>query len=245
MGIFRSRSAGMGWSMYAPGQEGFAPEWQSSALRSPVPQVGFAVLRQRDGEISRLKGREFSRPGDQFRQVDLRRRLIQIHPQSIPTADAMAVTITMALTAATIDPVKFVADSQNPDEEIYLAAQIALREMVVAMPLEDFIGARIDLEPVLVAAQAAARNVGVEVSSILLKDMNLPREYSGALQESIVAKIQAETDLERARNEVKTTRARLASAKVLEQNPILAKIRMLEALPPGSTIEVREGDSKA
>ncbi len=148
MGIFRSRSAGMGWSMYAPGQEGFAPEWQSSALRSPVPQVGFAVLRQRDGEISRLKGREFSRPGDQFRQVDLRRRLIQIHPQSIPTADAMAVTITMALTAATIDPVKFVADSQNPDEEIYLAAQIALREMVVAMPLEDFIGVRIDLEQI-------------------------------------------------------------------------------------------------
>ncbi|BAU97425.1 hypothetical protein N24_3163 [Corynebacterium suranareeae] len=59
-----------------------------------------------------------------------------------------------------------------------------------------------------------------------------------------MAKIQAETDLERARNEVKTTRARLASAKVLEQNPILAKIRMLEALPPGSTIEVREGDPK-
>ena len=245
MGIFRSRSAGMGWSMYAPGQEVFTPEWQSFTLRSPAPQVGFGVLRQRDGQISRLKDREFSRPGDKFRQVDLRRRLIQIHPQTIPTADAMSVTITLAITASTVDPVKFIADSQNPDEEIYLAAQIALREMVVAMPLEDFIGVRIDLEPVLVAAQAAAKNVGVEVSSILLKDLNLPREYSGALQESIVAKIQAETDLERARNEVKTTRARLASAKVLEQNPILAKIRMLEALPPGSTVEVREGESKA
>ncbi|ANE05171.1 slipin family protein [Corynebacterium crudilactis] len=244
MGIFRSRSAAMGWSMYAPGQAVPVAEWQSSAVRSPVPQVGFTVLRQRDGEISRLKGREFSRLGDQFRQVDLRRRLIQIHPQSIPTADAMSVTITLALTASTLDPVKFIADSQNPEEEIYLAAQIALREMVVAMPLEDFIGVRIDLEPVLAAAQAAAKNVGVEVSSVLLKDLNLPREYSGALQESIVARIQAETDLERARNEVKTTRARLASAKVLEQNPILAKIRMLEALPPGSTIEVRDGDSK-
>ncbi|BAU97426.1 hypothetical protein N24_3164 [Corynebacterium suranareeae] len=176
MGIFRSRSTGpgMGWSMYAPGQEAFAPEWQSSVLRSLAPRVGFAVLRQRDGEISRLKNREFSRPGDSFRQVDLRRRLIQIHPQSIPTADAMQVTITMALTASTIDPVKFVSDSQNPDEEIYLAAQIALREMVVAMPLEDFIGVRIDVESVLAAAQAAAKNVGVEVSSILLKDLNLP-----------------------------------------------------------------------
>ena len=36
-----------------------------------------------------------------------------------------------------------------------------------------------------------------------------------------------------------TRRARLASAKVLEQNPVLANIRMLEALPPGSTVEVR------
>lgn len=237
MSIFRSRSVDRGWTMYSPLSS--APGWQSASLRSPVPQAGHAVLRQREGEIVRLRTREFSRPGDRFLQVDLRRRLIQMHPQSIPTSDAMTVTITLALSARTVEPVSFVSDSQGPDEEIYLAAQIALRELVAGLPLEAFIGTRIDLAQVLTAAQEAAVAVGVEVATVLLKDVSLPGEYSSALQEALVSKVKAETDLERARNEVKTTRARLASAKVLEQNPVLAKIRMLEALPPGSTIEVR------
>ena len=197
------------------------------------------MLRQRDGKITRLNAREFSRPGDRFRQVDLRRRLIQLHPQSIPTADALTVTITLALSARTVDPVSFVSAAQGPDEEIYLAAQIALRELVAELPLEAFVGARIDLAPVLAAAQKTAAGVGVEVATVLLKDISLPSDYARALQESLVSKVKAETDLERARTKVKTTRARLASAKVLEQNPVLAKIRMLEALPPGSTVEVR------
>lgn len=237
MGIFRSRSADHGWTMYAPLSGGGA--WQQSSLRSPVQQAGHAVLRQRDGEITRLSAREFSRPGDRFRQVDLRRRLIQLHPQSIPTTDAVTVTITLTLSARTVDPVSFVSDAQGPDEEIYLAAQIALRELVAGLSLEAFVGARIDLAPVLAAAQETAAGVGVEVATALLKDVSLPADYASALQESLVSKVKAETDLERARTEVKTTRARLASAKVLEQNPVLAKIRMLEALPPGSTVEVR------
>lgn len=223
--------------MYSPLSDG--PGWQPAALRSPVPRAGHVVLRQRAGETTRLGTREFVRPGDRFLQVDLRRRLIQVHPQSIPTADAMTVTITLALSARTVDPVAFITDSQGPDEEIYLAAQIALRELVAGLPLADFVGTRIDLTPVLATAQQAAEAVGVEVATVLLKDISLPREYSAALQEALVAKVRSETDLERARTEVKTTRARLASAKVLEQNPVLARIRMLEALPPGSTIEVR------
>lgn len=237
MPIFRSRRADFGWSMTGPMTGG--ARWQASVLRSPVPQPGYAVLRQRDGEIIRLQGRELSLPGDLYAQVDLRRRLIQMHPQSIPTADALTVTITLALAVRTTDPVALIGASQGPNEEIYLAAQIALRELVAGLGLEAFVGTRIDLETVLAASQEAASAVGVEVTNVLLKDISLPTAYSAALQEAAVSKVQSETDLERARNEVKTTRARLASAKVLEQNPVLAKIRMLEALPPGSTVEVR------
>lgn len=237
MGIFRSRSADSGWTMYTPLSD--RDPWQPSSLRTPVAQPGHAVLRQREGTLTRLGTREISRPGDRFRQIDLRRRLIQLHPQQVPTAEALPVTITLTLAVRTVDPVSFVTDSQGPDEEIYLAAQIALRELVAELPLTDFIGTRIDLDPVLTAARSAATAVGVEVSTALLKDVSLPTEYTSALQESLVTRVRSETDLERARNEVKTTRARLASAKVLEQNPVLAKIRLLEALPPGSTIEVR------
>lgn len=235
MGVFRRRSAA--WAMYSPLTDGDL--WTGSFPWSPVPLPGHAVVRQRDAEVTRVTGREWTRPGDRHRQVDLRRRLIQVHPQRIPTADGIPVTVTLVMHARTVDPVVFVTASQGPDEEIYLAAQIALREYVAGLPLEELVGVRADLTPLLGPAQEAAAAVGVEVSAVQLKDLSLPEGYSAALEASLVAKVTAETDLERARTEVKTTRARLASAKVLEQNPVLARIRMLEALPEGSTIEVR------
>ncbi|WP_026196176.1 SPFH domain-containing protein [Corynebacterium lubricantis] len=237
MALFRSRANTPGWAMYAPLTDGGA--WQPASLRSPVEQAGHAVLRQRKGTITRLSKREIARPGDRFLEVDLRRRLIQMHPQTIPTADGMTVTLTLAFAARTVDPVQFITEAQGPDEEIYLAAQIALRELVMEQTLDSFVGTRLELDSVLTAAQSAATLVGAQVNAAFLKDISLPASYSAALQDAVVAKVNSETDLERARNEVKTTRARLASAKVLEQNPVLAKIRMLEALPPGSTIEIR------
>lgn len=221
--------------MYTPLSDG----WQPSTLRSPVAKPGHAVLRQRGGEVTRLRGRELALPDDRFLQVDLRRRLIQMHPQWIPTSDGVNVTITLALAVRTVDPVAFIADAQGPDEEIYLAAQIALREYVSGLRLEELVGTRTGVTAVLAAAQEAGAAVGVEVSSVLLKDFSLPEEYRVALQESLVSRVRAETELERARSEVKATRARLASAKVLEQNPLLAKIRLLESLPPGTTLEIR------
>lgn len=237
MGIFNRPRRNRGLAMYSP-MAGDAA-WQPSPLRSPGALPGHAVLRQREGKITRLDTPQLSSPFDRYQQVDLRRRLIQVHPQRVPTADAMTVTVTLAMSVRTTDPVAFASNSQGPDEEIYLAAQIALRELVATLGLEEFIGTRIDLGPVLDAAKAAGAAVGVEVASVMLKDVSLPAQYSDALAQAMVSKVNSEADLERARNEVKTTRARLASAKVLEQNPVLAKIRMIEALPPGSTLEVR------
>ncbi|MGO1379413.1 MAG: SPFH domain-containing protein [Corynebacterium sp.] len=237
MGFLRSRRNTSGASFYMPLSN--ATGWQPCTLRSPVALPGHAVLRQREGRIERLDARAVARPGDRFRQVDRRRRLITVHPQTVPTSDALPVTLTLAMSVHTVDPVTYVSAAQGPDEEIYLAAQIALRELVATLPLEDFAGSRIDLSPVQDALGDTAASVGVAVDSVLLKDVSLPAEYSSALQDAVVSKVLAENDLERARNEVKTTRARLASAKVLEQNPVLARIRMLEALPQGSTIEVR------
>lgn len=236
MGIFRfRRPADHGWAMYAPLSDG----WRPASLRSPAPKPGHAVLRQRNGELTRLQGREFAAPGDLFQQVDLRRRLMQMHPQWIPTVDGINVTITLALSVRTVDPVAYIGSAQGPDEEIYLAAQIALREYVSGLRMEELVGTRTEVSAVLAAAQEAGSAVGVEVSTVLLKDFSLPEEYRLALEESLVGRVRSETELERARAEVKATRARLASAKVLEQNPVLAKIRLLEALPPGTTLEVR------
>ena len=95
--------------------------------------------------------------------------------------------------------------------------------------------------PVAEAAREAGEAVGVEVlGDVHLKDLSLPHGVAEALSQAEMDKLTAASELERARTEVKITRARMGTAKVLEQNSLLAKIRLLEALPPGTTLELRD-----
>lgn len=242
MMFFRHKSD-HGWTSYAPLGDASGP-WEKSFPRSPAPLPGHVVLRSRDGEVTALRRTEFARPSDLFQQVDQRRRQLSFAPQSIPTAEGLDVTVTFVLTVQVNDPVRYINASAEPGKEVYLAAQIALRELVATMALADFIGKRIDLSPVAATASRAGDAVGLKVfDDIRIKDLTLPREVAEALSRAEVDKFTAESELERARTEVKITRARLGTAKVLEQNPLLAKIRLLEALPPGTTLEVRGEDS--
>lgn len=174
-------------------------------------------------------------------QVDQRRRQLSFAPQRIPTAEGQDVTLTFVLTVRVSDPVAFLTAADEPDREVYLAAQIALRELVATKPLAEFIGQRIDLSPVAEAAREAGEAVGIEaLGDVHLKDLSLPHGVAEAMSQAEVDKLTAASELERARTEVKITRARMGTAKVLEQNPLLAKIRLLEALPPGTTLELRD-----
>lgn len=215
--------------------------WRPSFPRSPIPLPGHIVLRSRDGEVTALSRPGFALPTDRFVQVDQRRRQLSFAPQRIPTAEGQDVTLTFVLTVRVSDPVTFLTAADEPDREVYLAAQIALRELVATKPLAEFIGQRIDLSPVAEAAREAGEAVGVEVlGDVHLKDLSLPHGVAEALSQAEVDKLTAASELERARTEVKITRARMGTAKVLEQNPLLAKIRLLEALPPGTTLELRD-----
>lgn len=215
--------------------------WRPSFPRSPIPLPGHVVLRSRDGEVTALSRPGFALPTDRFVQVDQRRRQLSFAPQRIPTAEGQDVTLTFVLTVRVSDPVAFLTAADEPDREVYLAAQIALRELVATKPLAEFIGQRIDLSPVAEAAREAGEAVGVEVlGDVHLKDLSLPHGVAEALSQAEVDKLTAASELERARTEVKITRARMGTAKVLEQNPLLAKIRLLEALPPGTTLELRD-----
>ena len=238
--MFFNRNRDFGsWMEYV---EADAPlSWRPSFPRSPIPLPGHVVLRSRDGEVTALSRPGFALPTDRFAQVDQRRRQLSFAPQRIPTAEGQDVTLTFVLTVRVSDPAAFLTAADEPDREVYLAAQIALRELVATKPLAEFIGQRIDLSPVAEAAREAGAAVGVEVlGDVHLKDLSLPHGVAEALSQAEVDKLTAASELERARTEVKITRARMGTAKVLEQNPLLAKIRLLEALPPGTTLELRD-----
>lgn len=243
------RRAELGWLAEAPGtgetfgrrlRRGPGGPWQRGAITSPPVAPGHVVLRSRGGRVEVLPGRAVARPGDLFAVVDVRERLLTLAPQSIATAEGVDVSVTVAVTVRAADPVLTVTATDDPDAAVYLAVQIALRDVVARTALDAVLVRDVDTAALLAAARDAGARVGVEVASVQVKDVQAPRRLAAAREEALVVELEAATALERARSEVKATRARLAAAQMLEQSPALARLRMIEALPPGSTVRLGE-----
>jgi len=68
------------------------------------------------------------------------------------------------------------------------------------------------------------------VGSIALKDIILPGEMRDILNQVVSAEKQAQANLIRRREETAATRSLLNTAKLMEDNPILVRLKELETL---------------
>jgi regulator of protease activity HflC (stomatin/prohibitin superfamily) len=75
-----------------------------------------------------------------------------------------------------------------------------------------------------------AADFGVEVRSVGLKDIILPGDMKAILNQVIEAQKKAEADLIRRREETASARSQANTAKLLAENPGLARLKELEML---------------
>ena len=80
------------------------------------------------------------------------------------------------------------------------------------------------------ALASRAAQFGVTVRGVGLRDIILPGEMKSILNEVILAQKQAEANLIRRREETAAARSQANTAKLLAENPILARMKQLEAL---------------
>ena len=70
----------------------------------------------------------------------------------------------------------------------------------------------------------------MRVSVIALKDIILPGEVRDILNQVVTAEKQAQANLIRRREETAATRSLLNTAKLMEDNPLLVRLKELETL---------------
>jgi regulator of protease activity HflC (stomatin/prohibitin superfamily) len=71
---------------------------------------------------------------------------------------------------------------------------------------------------------------GVRVGVIALKDIILPGDIRDILNQVVTAEKQAQANLIRRREETAATRSLLNTAKLMEDNPLLVRLKELETL---------------
>ncbi len=210
--------------------------------------VGSVILEYRNGKQSRIlpPGRHTRRRGAVYQTVDLRENLVPVALQEVLTSDGIPIRVSMTMRVTITDAVRFVERADFPVGVAYLAAQIALRELMAGVAADDLIrrGDAVDAAPIVAAARAAVADLGVAVHDVVIKDVVVPAEIRSAAMEIITAKARGQVKLEQARAETAALRALANAGRVLDASPALARLRLVQEVPYGARVVLSVGDAE-
>lgn len=164
-------------------------------------------------------------------KFDGRIQQFSLQPQEIYTADSISVKVTALVDYSIKDGKKYLMISAMPIETIYAAIQIALRDRVSKVNLDEVAVKRKDIAKEVFAEVADfANQLGIEIVTIAVRDVILPNDVKAAIHETLYAQMQAAAKLEHVRGEVAAARAMANTVKQYAKNPEMMQLRYLEVL---------------
>lgn len=178
--------------------------------------------------------------------VDLREQVIDVGGQEILTADNVSLRVNALAAFRVVDVRKAVATTADLDGLLYREVQLALRAAVGTRDLATLLVSKEAVVAELVeAVRQRATDVGVEIVTVGIKDLILPGDMKTLLGRVTEAKTAAEADLIRRKEETAAIRSQANTAKILENNPTLMRLReleVLESVAKSSKLEVLLGN---
>jgi regulator of protease activity HflC (stomatin/prohibitin superfamily) len=163
--------------------------------------------------------------------ADVRKAIIGIAGQEVLTADNVGLKVSLALSYQVTDPVKAAHETQYWHTDLHNSAQLALRAVVGTVAVDALLNQRLDIGAQLLArVQPEAAKIGINVLAVEVKDVMFPADLKRAFAEVLKAKQEGQAALERARGESAALRNLANAARVLDGNPSLMNLRLLQSI---------------
>jgi regulator of protease activity HflC (stomatin/prohibitin superfamily) len=164
-------------------------------------------------------------------QLDTRVQSMEVQGQEILSRDKVSLRLNLGAQFQIVNPVLARAKLQKPLDWIYRELQFALRQAVGCRDLDKLLEdkERADREVFDKVAGKAAEN-GFELHSVGLKDVILPGEMKDILNQVVQAEKAAQANVIKRREETAATRSLLNTAKLMDENPTLLRLKELETL---------------
>lgn len=162
--------------------------------------------------------------------IDLRERVFAVNAQEVMTKDRVTLRLNVSAVVKVADARRLASVAAAPDDVVYLALQLAAREAITTRTLDELLAGRDQVQAVMVpAVKARAALLGLELIELGVKDVVLPGEMKDLLNKVIQAQKEAEANVILRREETAATRSLAQTAKVLSENPLLMRLKELEA----------------
>ncbi|WP_050928221.1 slipin family protein [Aestuariivita boseongensis] len=203
--------------------------------RIDVPAGHVAVVFDGDAPPMVMQpGTEFFvRTGAIFhmRTMTMRQQAMEVTGQEILTRDRVSVRVNVTVAFVVEDPVRVVTTTEGVNEVLRTAVQLAARETLGAVTLDGLLEDKVAINREAAdRVRAEMAEFGIKVTTLALKDVILPGEMREILTSVVAAQKEAEANVIRRREETNATRSLLNTAKVMADNPVLLRLKELEAL---------------
>ena len=187
------------------------------------------------GKLTRAKG-----PGlvfmvpygiERMRKMDLRIIALDIAPQDTITKDNVSCTVNAVVYFRVVDPAKAVVEVEDYYFATSQIAQTTLRSVVGQSELDELLAQRERInEHVRRIIDLETDPWGIEVTSVEIKDIDLPKEMKRAMAKQAEAERERRGKVIAAEGEFQASQKLSAAAKIISQYPEALQLRFLQTI---------------
>ncbi|MFP4698377.1 MAG: slipin family protein [Eubacteriales bacterium] len=166
----------------------------------------------------------------EIKTFDLRQQQLELSGQEIMTEDKIVLRLNFICQYKITDPIK-ANEIKSFESQVYIRLQLVLREYIGTVKLDELLKNKDKISNyVLNALKELQNSLGIEFIYAGLKDIILPGEIKDILNTVLIAEKQAQANVIMRREETASTRSLLNTAKLMDENKTLYKLKELEYL---------------
>ena len=165
----------------------------------------------------------------EVKNLDFRQQQLEISGQELLTKDKAALRINFFVNYQTVDIQKALIDNKDFEKQLYVMMQLALRAFVSTFTLDELMSKKDELAvSILEEASIKSANLGVTLLNAGIRDIILPGDMKEIMNQVLVAEKKAQANSIMRREETAAMRNMLNTAKLMEENEMLWKLKEME-----------------
>lgn len=162
-------------------------------------------------------------------KADMRQLQLEIAGQELLTKDKATVRINFYAQYKVTDVKTALMHNKDYEKQLYITLQLALRAFVGAYTLDELLEQKETIaQAVLEDVKTQTKVLGVNVLHAGMRDVILPGDMKDIMNQVLIAHKKAQANVVTRREETAATRSLLNTAKLMEDNTMLFKLKEME-----------------
>lgn len=165
----------------------------------------------------------------EIKTADLRQQQMEISGQELLTKDKASLRINFFVKYQIANISTALLENKDFEKQLYVLMQLALRAFVGTFTLDELLSKKDTIaENILEEVKDKIKSLGVVISDAGIRDIILPGDMKEIMNQVLVAEKKAQANSIMRREETAATRSLLNTAKLMEENEMLWKLKEME-----------------